>query len=124
MLSFSVRLVGGATPLEGRVEVYSGGVWGTVCDDFWEIADANVVCRQLGYPGAEEAFSQAHFGEGEGAILLDNVDCNGSERDLLDCTSIEHNCAHSEDAGVRCANNCKFLSFCSCICYFVFVFHN
>ena len=44
-----VRLVAGTSDLEGRVEVCSGGVWGTVCDDAWGAVDANVVCGQLGY---------------------------------------------------------------------------
>ena len=48
----------------------------------------------------------ARFGEGNGSILLDNLLCDGTEVSLLDCVDSEnigeHNCDHSEDAGVRC----------------------
>jgi len=46
-----IRLRGGTTASEGRVEICDNHAWGTVCDDFWGAPDANVVCRQLGFSG-------------------------------------------------------------------------
>ena len=87
------------------MEIYLQDRWGTVCDDFWGIEDANVVCNQLGFLGAAEAVPRAGFGQGSGPILLDNVRCVGNESSLTDCPARaigQHNCFHSEDAGVKC----------------------
>ena len=56
---YPVRLQGGTTPMEGRVEIYYSGEWGTICDDHWTRVEANIVCRQLGFPGALHAVSRA-----------------------------------------------------------------
>lgn len=101
-----VRLVGGRSRCSGRVEVYLHGQWGTVCDDYFDVHDARVICRQLRCPrDYVVAYSRARFGRGRGPIWLDNVRCTGSEADLFDCPHIGtgcHNCRHSDDAGVAC----------------------
>ena len=64
-----------------------------------------VVCRQLGYKRASQVFARATFGRGSGDIWLDNVQCIGSELSLDRCPNNgwgNHNCRHTEDAGVRC----------------------
>ncbi|XP_061599591.1 HHIP-like protein 1 [Cololabis saira] len=106
----AVRLVGDEHGRRdrGRVEVHVNGEWGTVCDDLWTIKNAEVVCRQLGFPYALKAARNAEFGEGrEMRILLDDVQCEGTESSLLDCMHPgvgTSNCAHYEDAGVICGN--------------------
>ena len=101
-----LQLVGGKNNLEGRLEICFRGIWGTVCHDSWDNRDAEVACRQLGLnttrPQALREVS--YFGKGTGPVLLDGVDCTGSEQRLTSCQrfDLEYVCGGFKDAGVRC----------------------
>jgi hypothetical protein len=94
-----IRLVGGAS--SGRLEIFFNGAFGTVCDDGFGAEEARVACRELGF--ADGVFSGNSVGSGE--ILLDNVECIGTEGSLLQCSHQGiglHNCGHTEDVAVTC----------------------
>jgi len=90
------------------VEIFYNGIWGTVCDDDWDMNDARVVCRQLGFYSALSAPHSARFGAGSGQIWLDDVRCFPSSSLIVNCQhrgwGVE-NCVHSEDASVICSGN-------------------
>uniref|UniRef100_A0A1X7UST9 Uncharacterized protein n=1 Tax=Amphimedon queenslandica TaxID=400682 RepID=A0A1X7UST9_AMPQE len=101
-----LRLINGTLPNEGRVEICIDNTWGTVCDRNWTNASADVVCKQLGYNTTGAVYS--FFGEGNGDIFVNGVNCIGFENTLLQC---EHNltslsqgtdCTHQDDVGVIC----------------------
>ncbi|KAM6184373.1 scavenger receptor cysteine-rich domain-containing protein SCART1-like [Sarcoramphus papa] len=101
-----IRAVGGEDRCSGRVEVWHRGSWGTVCDDSWDMRDAEVACRQLGCGPAVSALHEAAFGMGIGPIWLEQVECRGTELSLQDCWARPGDsgaCRHKEDAAVRCS---------------------
>ncbi len=109
----SVRLVGGSTPLEGRVEVFLHGHWGTVCDSYWDFVDAIVVCRQLGNLQAVAGPRSSFFGAGSGPSWYSSLSCTGTERNMTECIySISNTgsaCPHSQDAGAVCSSQSNAL---------------
>ena len=85
--------------------------------DNWDIQEMVHAHVNIDWPGVaflspllcpgSMPYSLAHFGEGTGPIVLDDVQCNPSiHRRLLDCPHPglrQHNCRHFEDAGVSCS---------------------
>ena len=106
-----VRLVqrGSDDTNQGIVQIYYDGQWGGVCHDHWDMKDAKVACRQLGFSGADAALSRIQGPAGM-PLWLDNVNCTGQESTLLECQStrwgdyIPNQCARSEFAGATCTS--------------------
>ena len=115
----SIRLEG---PLSssgtGRVEIFYNGEWGTICDNYWDINDVKVACRQLGYRYGISALRGSRVPNGFGRIWLDGVACNGTEQNLTSCYHHgwgNNYCRHYQDAGVECSSTGKFK--CSAVFY-------
>ena len=112
--------------MEGTVEVFLNRTWGTVCDHGWDMNDATVVCRMLGYGRALGAPGTAYFGEGSGEILFDDVICSGTEENLARCrfSDAPNNCGHSDDASVICGQE-DFTGILTCfVIFFFFIEHS
>ena len=100
-----VRLVGGKSDNEGRVEIYYNNTWGTVCWNSWNYRDSNTVCRQLGYTEYITYYRSPLSDEENAPVWMDGVDCDSYEVCLGKCsfTGFGNNkCGHSLDAFVKC----------------------
>ena len=100
-----VRLVGGVDQSYGRIEIGLNGVWGTVCGKTFDIHDATVACRQLGYGKAFLVAGYPIFSVGTGRIWLDGMHCRGDELHIGDCHNSRWgltSCTHSTDRSIVC----------------------
>ena len=111
-----MRLGGsGSSEKEGYVEVLSSnGQWGGVCDDEFDINDADVICRMLGHPSAIAALASSSADDLYGTapsgknFVLYQLECSGNETSIFDCKHPGewiHNCKANEIAGVQCATS-------------------
>nr|XP_054765111.1 deleted in malignant brain tumors 1 protein-like [Lytechinus pictus] len=110
---FTVRLRNGSKASEGRVEIMYDGSWGTICGSSWDLIDARVVCRMLGFDEASAAPVSGEFGRSEGDIYLSDVQCDGTENSLAYCNHAGigvNNCNYAIDSGAICFSGGTFLS--------------
>jgi len=98
-----VRLMDGKTAHDGRVEVRkNNGQWSTVCDQYWDLREAYVVCHMLNYSKAVSA-GTANV-KGSGPIYPNWLGCYGHETSIELCDQYSVSCDHSKDAAVVCGN--------------------
>jgi len=99
-----VMLSGGDGYSTGNVfAVNSDGFFGPVCDDGWNNVDASVVCRQLGFKGGN-ATTNSYFGSVPSKFAMDNVDCQGEEDTIQQCSYLlTDDCSSAEGAGAICS---------------------
>ncbi|XP_060561518.1 scavenger receptor cysteine-rich type 1 protein M130-like [Ruditapes philippinarum] len=97
-----VRLVDGYGKFSGRVEIKVDGVWGTICDNAFDMNDAKVICKSLNLT-ATSFFTGAHYGLGKGPVFAQRFHCYGHESHLRGCGFDPNTfCSHSRDIGVIC----------------------
>ena len=107
----------------GRVEVLYGGHWGKICSTGWDIEDARVACRQLGYVDAVTALQGSQEFINYGIIWLDKIACTGKENDISSCSHGgwgNHDCMDYSDVGVECSNRGKLTTIIQSFRYFFF----
>ncbi|BES87727.1 serine protease [Nesidiocoris tenuis] len=103
-----LKLVDGNSKSEGTIEVKALGKWGLICDDQFDLNDAHVVCRHIGYPlGAKEIrkHQATSLTDKVNTFLIDDLNCNGNETTIADCAHNGwgvHDCSQEEAAGVVC----------------------
>ncbi|XP_033638727.1 deleted in malignant brain tumors 1 protein-like isoform X2 [Asterias rubens] len=100
---FDLRLNDGQTSLEGRLEMFYQGEWGAVCDSNFNMEEATVACRHLGFQSADR---QKRFSETYNDYFLNMVNCNGDELNLLDCYHVVNDfaCHVNKEVGLVCSN--------------------
>ena len=126
-----IRLVGGRSEEDGRVEIcYYNNRWGTICDNEWSDRHTAVVCRYLGFSDIiggilillfwrnkvycilcqlytldSAYYTSERFGRGTGPIFMDYINCTGSEVEMWEeCSHFTHyyGCSHNDDVGIQC----------------------
>ncbi|KAF7252741.1 hypothetical protein EYD10_01688 [Varanus komodoensis] len=99
----TIRIVGGRTTFEGRVEVKRAGKWGTVCSTGWGTTEAMVACRQLGLGYAMHAVTETWYWDASNVteMVLSGVKCSGQELALSQCQ--QHRAVNCQKTGTRFA---------------------
>ncbi|XP_026101686.1 deleted in malignant brain tumors 1 protein-like [Carassius auratus] len=99
-------LVAGSHLCSGRLEMYFGGRWGSLCDAAFDQQDAEVVCRELDCGAPVQVLGAAAFDKGDAQMWTQEIQCRGNESHIQRCPSSNShktNCTHENDVGLICS---------------------
>lgn len=115
------RLVGGQGTYEGRLEINTDDVWGTVCSNSFDRQDAQVACKYLGHPDVEEVHTTTEVSDMSimrKPIWMSGLECTGEEYSPFDCKQSpvggNHGCTHDQDVSLKCVSK---------RCYYYIIVH-
>ena len=110
--SGEIRL-NGSISLEGRVEICINNAWGTICGNRLSSSDSQVICRNLLGNASIDSYSipLPDTPYNSGPIFLDDLECDGSEKRVIDCSSSVgvHSCSHDQDVAVKCVGKLRLI---------------
>jgi deleted-in-malignant-brain-tumors protein 1 len=101
----SIRLSGSTIQFAGRVEICIENTWTTLCDQTWDLIDAQVACRELGYSPYGAIPTHDCYTEGQLSFGITSLNCTGNETNLINCSHSNpslYNCRSHNDAGLVC----------------------
>ncbi|WAR27354.1 MLP-like protein [Mya arenaria] len=98
-----VRLSGGQSKMEGRVEIKSMDIWGTICKDGFGMKEAHVICNMIGFPPAQAVYLNGEYSGGTGPVFVDDLLCGSSDTHINNCSYVTYDdCSHFQDVAVKC----------------------
>uniref|UniRef100_A0A1X7U110 Deleted in malignant brain tumors 1 protein n=1 Tax=Amphimedon queenslandica TaxID=400682 RepID=A0A1X7U110_AMPQE len=103
----NLRLSGSNAEYAGRVEICIESIWTSLCDQNWDLRDAQVACRELGYSPYGAMPTYGCYTEGQLSFGITSINCTGSENALLNCSHsnpVLYNCRSHSDAGLYVKN--------------------
>ena len=111
----NIRLTGGSTSYEGRIEVFLDGQWGTVCStEEITTAEAATLCISLGFGPPQSVVSGALYGDSADVpILVDSLVCQGAKDHFTECRVSRNkglSCTHDNDIGIICSRKCVWVN--------------
>ena len=109
-----IRLAGASRPNEGRVEIFSHGSWGTICVDTFDMIDADVICKELGYAKASTKKVKINkTADPSMKIHINYLDCHPGDY-FWHCSHYNFNqklCDHTRDISVSCISGTHYYNF-------------